>query len=158
MMTIFTDGGVDHNNRKNINNIGGYAYIILNDSGIKIHEYFNKTRQTTNNRMELSAVIAALSYIKNSDEEIIIYSDSTYVVSPFELKWINKWKDNNFLKKNSVEEMPNASLWKELCELLQNFPNVNFKWIKAHQNQNTWNDYVDKLVQSVYQKNFTVIN
>ena len=157
MITIFTDGGCDIN-RRGANNIGGYAYAIINESGIKMRESVKKVNNTTNNEMELLGVISALQSLSDKNEEILIRCDSNYVVNAINLNWINKWVTKNFTRKNGTEDIPNAKHWRVLWELLQKFPNVHFKWIKAHQNNNSWNDYVDKLVQSVYQKNFTVIN
>ena len=157
MITVFTDGGCDIN-RRGAKNSGGFAYVIINDSGIKIREFVNKYPNTTNNQMELMAVVSALNAVKDLKEDIVIHSDSKYVVDSINLKWINKWQTKGFSKKNGTEFIPNAPWWKEIWEILLTRPNITFKWVKAHTNTNTWNDYVDKLVQSVYQKNFTVIN
>lgn len=155
MITVFTDGSCNHNQRE-VSNTGGYAYVVLNESGTKIREFVGKETNTTNNRMELSAVIQALKDLKNIKEEITINSDSQYVVNAINQKWIYNWQRFDFRKGKFNKEIPNADLWREMFSQLR--PNIKFKWVKGHLNQNTWNDYIDNLVRKVYQRNFTVIN
>jgi len=154
MMTVFTDGSCNHNQR-GVSNTGGYAYVVLNESGTKIREYVGKATNTTNNRMELSAAIQALKDLKNIKEEIIINSDSQYVVNAINQHWIHNWKRFDFKKGKFKQEIPNADLWREMYDLLR--PNIKFKWVKSHVSYNAWNNYADNLAGSVY-KNSYIIN
>jgi ribonuclease HI len=155
MFTIFTDGSCNFN-KKGSNNVGGYAFVILNENGIKIKEGCNKEFQTTNNRMELMAVISALESMKDYSDSIIVNTDSEYVSNAINLGWLKKWKKNNYKKGNVPQDIPNKDLWIKLEALLSS--NITFKWIKGHTIDNVWNNYVDKLAGSVYDKNFKVIN
>ena len=152
MYTIFTDGSCDIN-KAGANNIGGYAFVILNEHGVKVHEDVGRATRTTNNRMEMMAVIASLNKLKYTDEKILVQSDSTYVVKPFTEDWITGWKAKGFKKGQS--DMPNKDLWELLWPLVGT--NVTFKWVRGH-NGNQWNEHCDKLAASVYEKNFKVIN
>lgn len=142
MITIFTDGACDFN-KKGSNNKGAFAFVILNDAGIKIQEYGEVVLNTTNNRMELMAVITSLKTLKNVNEEILINSDSEYVVKGIMEGRYIRWAEKQW--KKGENDIPNTDLWKSLIALLR--PNVKLKWVKAHTNSNCWNDYVDKLAQ-----------
>jgi len=154
MIVVFTDGSCNFNTR-GAKNIGGYCYVVLNESNVKIRDFVGKETNTTNNRMELMAVISALQSLKNTNEEIVVHSDSQYVVNSINQKWINNWKLHDFRKGKNGKDILNRDLWIEMYSLLK--PNIKFKWVKGH-NSNIWNEYCDKLVQSVYQKPRIVIN
>ncbi len=154
MYTIFTDGSCDINYR-GAKNIGGYAFVIINEHGVKTHEYVDKEENTTNNRMELMAVITAMKYANKLGEETLINSDSQYVVNSINQGWLQNWKRMDFKKGKFKKEIPNADLWKILDEQLS--PKIKFKWVKSHTNTNSWNDYVDGLANKVFEKNFRVI-
>lgn len=94
-INIYTDGSSIGNPGP-----GGYAFII--DSLFKtkkIYEFFEGFRYTTNNRMELLAVIVALEMLKKINQNIIICTDSKYIIEAVEKKWLFKWEKNNFKKK-----------------------------------------------------------
>lgn len=127
-MEIYTDGACSGNPGR-----GSWGYVIIIDGLIYRHEHGPKFIQTTNNRMELSAVIEALKFLKNSvdrlynETSIIIYSDSQYVI-----KSINEgWKRNK-----------NLDLWAELDQY--KLKHVTFEWVRGH-NGNEWNELADKL-------------
>jgi len=155
MFTIFTDGSCNFN-KKGSNNIGGYAFAVLNENGIKIKEGCDKEFKTTNNRMELMAVISSLESMKIYSDPIIVHTDSEYVSNPINLGWLKKWKKNDYKKGKAGQEIANKDLWIRLEALLT--PNITFKWIKGHSVDNVWNTYVDILCGSVYHKMFEVIN
>ena len=123
-ITIYTDGACLGNP-----GAGGYAAVLM--SGDKRKEISGGFRLTTNNRMEILAVIEALKALKNpSNYNITIYSDSNLVVSAFNSNWIKTWKKNNW-RKASKEPVINPELWKELDELVQ-ICNPKFVHVKAH--------------------------
>ncbi len=99
MINIYTDGSSRGNPGP-----GGYGIVMLYKD--KRKELSQGYRLTTNNRMELTAVIKALEAIKNNKIEITIYSDSKYVVESIEKGWIWNWEKKNFKKKL------NSDLWK----------------------------------------------
>ncbi|SUZ83135.1 uncharacterized protein METZ01_LOCUS35989 [marine metagenome] len=82
-------------------------------------------KTTTNNRMELTAVIKALEAIKKNSIKVTIYSDSKYVVESVEKGWIWNWEKKNFKKKQNID------LWKQFIPLYKKF-NIKFIWVKGH--------------------------
>ena len=115
---IYTDGAARGNPGP-----GGYG-VILEYQG-KTKELSEGFRLTTNNRMELLAVIIGLEEIKNSKHEIIIYSDSKYVVDAVNKNWVFNWEKNNYKKKK------NPDLWKRFLKIYRQY-NVQLKWVKGH--------------------------
>lgn len=118
-ITIYTDGACSGNPGK-----GGWAAILLYNGQRK--ELSCGYRLTTNNRMELMAVIEALKSIKNKNIPVVVYSDSQYVVES-----INKGYIYNWIKKN-FKDVKNPDLWKELIYLIHSFKDIKFIWIKGH--------------------------
>ena len=130
MIKIYTDGSSRGNPGP-----GGYGIVLLYKDNRK--EISQGYKLTTNNRMELTAVIKALQSIKNDKLEIKIYSDSKYVVESIEKGWMWNWEKKNFKKKL------NSDLWKVLIPLYKKF-NVKFEWVKGHAG-NIENERCDEL-------------
>lgn len=108
---------------------GGWGAILLQpDTGYR-REISGGYRLTTNNRMEIYAVLQAVSALKMPCE-VSIYTDSQYVCNAFEKKWIWNWQRRQWLKKNS-EPVPNSDLWQALLKAL--IPHrTSFFWIRGH--------------------------
>ena len=117
-VAIYTDGAAKGNPGK-----GGYGIVLL--SGKLRKELSKGFRLTTNNRMELLAVIVSLEALKKKPESVIIYSDSKYVVDAVEKKWVFGWEKTNFNKKK------NPDLWIRFLKIYRQH-NVTFKWVKGH--------------------------
>ena len=118
MIQIFTDGAAQGNPGP-----GGYGTILRYGQHEKeLREGF---RLTTNNRMELMAVIAGLEAIRKKGIPVTIISDSKYVVEAIEKGWLWTWEKNNFKKK------ANPDLWKRYIPLHHKYK-PRFKWIKGH--------------------------
>lgn len=130
MIEIFTDGASKGNPGP-----GGYGVIL--QSGSHRTELSEGFRLTTNNRMELLAVIIGLEAIKSKDHEIRVYSDSKYVVDAINLKWLDKWE------RTQYQKIKNPDLWKRLSLLLKRFQ-VHFIWIRGH-NGHPENERCDEL-------------
>ncbi len=128
---IYTDGASRGNPGK-----GGYGAILM--WGEHKKELSAGYRFTTNNRMELMAVIAALEALKKKDLRLIIYSDSSYVVKAVMEGWLKKWIATNF--KGNIK---NRDLWERYTELAANH-SVQFKWVKGHA-ENEYNNRCDIL-------------
>lgn len=94
-------------------------------------------RRTTNNRMELMAVIVALQHLTREGVDITIFSDSSYVVNTVEKRWLNSWLRTNFKGKK------NADLWRQYHALAQRHK-VRFVWVKGHAD-NPFNNRCDQL-------------
>ena len=135
MIEIHTDGSCLENPGN-----GGWAAIINTNGNIK--KISGNEKNTTNNRMELMAPINALKNV-NSDEEIIVYTDSQYVKLGI-TEWINSWVKNNW-KTSKKEEVKNKDLWTELHNLNKTLK-VKWIWIKAHAG-NPLNEEVDLLAK-----------
>lgn len=118
MIRIYTDGAAQGNPGP-----GGYGVILKFNHHEK--ELSDGFRLTTNNRMELLAVIMGLEAIKKSGISITIYSDSKYVVDAVEKGWIWGWQKKNFAKK------ANADLWQRYIPLHQKLK-PKFVWVKGH--------------------------
>ncbi len=118
MIRIYTDGAAQGNPGP-----GGYGTILKFDKHVK--ELSRGFRLTTNNRMELLAVIIGLEAIKKEGIAVTIYSDSKYVVDSVEKGWIWTWQKKNFAKKK------NADLWERYIPLHQKLK-PKFVWIKGH--------------------------
>ena len=121
LLKIWTDGSCLGNPGP-----GGWAFVMTD--GDKMIERDGGASMTTNNRMELSAVIAALSAIKNT-KTIEITTDSEYVKNGVQ-KWMDNWKKNGW-KTAAKKPVLNRELWEELDALLPNF-NITWQWVKGH--------------------------
>lgn len=118
MIRLFTDGAAKGNPGP-----GGYGAILKYGSHVK--EFSQGYRLTTNNRMELLAVITGLEAIKKQGIPITVYSDSKYVVEAVKQGWIWGWEKKDFAKK------ANPDLWKRYIKLHKKFE-PTFVWIKGH--------------------------
>ena len=138
-ITVYTDGSAKGNPGN-----GGYGIVLL--SGQYRKELKQGFRLTTNNRMELLAVIVALENIKTNESAITIYSDSKYVVDAVEKKWVFGWEKKNFNKKK------NPDLWIRFLKIYRK-QKVSFIWVKGHAD-NKENEKCDALaVQAADGKN-----
>ncbi|MBX2985194.1 MAG: ribonuclease HI [Bacteroidia bacterium] len=129
-LSIYTDGSARGNPGP-----GGYgAILIYGDAKLEISDGF---RNTTNNRMELMAVIEAIKKIKRINMEIDIYTDSKYVCDSINKGWLQSWVKKNFKDKKNVD------LWKEFLEVSK-MQNIHFHWVKGH-NGHPLNERCDEL-------------
>ena len=140
-VTIYTDGACSGNPGP-----GGWAAILMAGGAKK--EMSGGERDTTNNRMELMAVIEGLKALKRPCK-VDIYSDSAYVVNAFEQNWIGKWVKNGW-KNSAKAEVANSDLWKELINLTA-MHNVTFHKVKGHAD-NEFNNRCDELAVAQSQK------
>jgi len=139
---IYTDGACSGNPGP-----GGWGAILMyNDNKKEISGY---NPNTTNNIMEITAVIEALKLLK-FECEVEIYSDSAYVVNAYKQKWIDNWKKNNW-KTAGKDPVKNKELWQELDSLV-NMHKVNFIKVKGHAD-NEWNNRCDELATGEIKKN-----
>ena len=141
MIEIYTDGSCLENPGN-----GGWAAII-NDDG-KIEKISGSEKNTTNNRMELMAPIAALSKITKK-KKVQIFTDSQYVKMGIS-NWIHNWIKNNW-QTSKKEDVKNKDLWLNLYELTQSH-DVEWHWVKAHAG-NTLNEEVDALAKDAAKSN-----
>jgi ribonuclease HI len=144
-IAVYTDGSCIHN--ANVSGVadgpGGYAATVYIENNNEPHKIITGgVNKTTNNRMEIAAVIEAIKYLYEDNlinSSITIYSDSQYVVNSINT-WRHKWSLKNF---NGIK---NPDLWKYLHELLNPLPNIIGIWVKGH-NGDPKNELVNSLAQ-----------
>lgn len=139
-LIIYTDGSSRGNPGP-----GGYGAVLMWGNTVK--EISQGYRYTTNNRMELMAVIAALEMLTRPGLDIVIYTDSAYVVNSVEKKWVFGWVKKGFAGKK------NADLWTRFLKVYKNHT-IKFVWVKGHAN-NKYNNRCDVLAtQAADSKNW----
>ncbi len=149
---LYTDGACSCNPGK-----GGYGGVFLPkiSSELQIEEFSGGDENTTNNRMEIMAVIEGLKLIeekeesgkKEKGEKVKVYSDSAYVVNAFNQNWLKSWQQNGW-RSSSGGEVLNIDLWKELLSLTKN-REVEFVKVKGH-SDNILNNRCDAIATSYY--------
>ena len=130
---IYTDGSAKGNPGR-----GGYGVVML--SGKHRKEISKGFLLTTNNRMELLAVIVGIENVKKLNSEIVVYSDSKYVVNAIEKGWLFDWQKKNFKGKK------NPDLWIRFLSVYKKH-SIRFFWVKGH-NNNVENERCDRLAVS----------
>lgn len=140
-VVIYTDGACSGNPGP-----GGWGAILIYGDNKK--EVSGSSSNTTNNIMELTAVIEALKSLK-AECNVKIYSDSAYVVNAFNQSWIYNWKKNNWRTANK-EPVKNRELWEDLYLLTQNHK-VEFIKVKGH-SDNEYNNRCDFLATSAIER------
>lgn len=134
-ITIYTDGACSGNP-----GVGGWGAILIYKDNKK--ELYGGNLYTTNNKMELTAVIEALKSLKK-ECEIDLYTDSKYVKDGI-TEWLYNWKKNNW-KNSQKKDVLNKELWQEL-DNLQSGHKINWYWVKGHAN-NELNNRADELAR-----------
>jgi ribonuclease HI len=129
-VNIYTDGACSGNQHKD--NIGGWG-AILEYNGIE-KELFGGEANTTNNRMEMTALLAALRTLKKEGLRIRVFADSAYLLNCFRNKWYVKWQCNDW-KTSKNETVENRDLWENLLKFLDIHTILFFK-VKGHVNPN----------------------
>lgn len=138
---IYTDGACSGNPGP-----GGWGAVLIYNGVEK--QLSGSEKETTNNRMELSAVITALKALKEPCN-VTLTTDSKYVCDAINKGWLNSWQKNSW-KKADKKPVLNIDLWQELLPLLDKH-SVEFIWVKGH-NGHKYNEICDKLAVAEYQK------
>ena len=139
---VFTDGSCDPNPGP-----GGWGAVKASDGQI-VEERHGQEKLTTNNRMELKALIEGYKMLRE-DEELPVFSDSALCVNTI-TKWAAAWERNGWTRGKKREEIKNLDLVKELCELAKSHPMAKLQWIRGHEGSR-WNEYADALSRT-YQR------
>ena len=135
-VVIYTDGACSGNPGP-----GGYGSVLIYKNVNK--ELSGYEELTTNNRMEIKAVIEALKALKEPCN-IKLYTDSKYVSDAFNKNWLKNWLRNNW-KKSNKQPVENKELWEELVSLTEDH-NIEWIWVKGH-NDNKYNERCDELAR-----------
>ena len=138
-VNIYTDGSA-------IGNPGPGGYGIIMEWKVKeyIKEFSEGFRMTTNNRMELLAVIIGLETLRRDGVAVVVYSDSKYVIDAVKKKWVFNWEKKDFKNKK------NPDLWKRFLKIHRNHK-VDYQWIKGH-NAHPQNERCDRLAHTAAKK------
>ena len=140
-ITIYTDGACSGNPGP-----GGYGIIILSEK--KRQELSGGYKLTTNNRMELMAVIVGLEQLE-IPSIVNLYTDSKYIVDAVTKGWAKRWRANSW-KRNKKDKAMNPDLWEKLLDLCDKHQ-VEFYWVRGHSG-NIENEHCDKLAVKASQK------
>nr|QBK87883.1 MAG: ribonuclease H [Marseillevirus LCMAC202] len=135
MWRAYTDGSASPNPGP-----GGAGSVILCNDKV-IAELVHTGGNTTNNRMELYALIMTYPHLP-TDESVTLYTDSQYVQKGL-TEWIHGWIKRNW-QTSAKKPVKNKELWQQLIVLRNEYPNVKIEWIKAH-NGHKWNERADEL-------------
>jgi ribonuclease HI len=139
---IYTDGACSGNPGP-----GGWGAVLLYQDYRK--EISGGNDLTTNQRMELTAVIEALKALKVTGWEVVVYSDSAYIVNAFKQNWLSKWEKNDW-KNSKKEAVANQDLWKELIALSHR-NHIKVEKVKGHSGVK-WNERCDELARNAIKK------
>lgn len=147
ILKIYTDGACSGN--QNEKNIGGWGAVL--EYGEAKKELCGGEPDTTNNRMEMTALIEALSVLKKKNQIIEVFSDSSYLMDCFRQKWYESWQKNGWKtsKKTPVE---NKELWQKLLALTAEHT-VSFYRVKGHVNPDHPNTDMEKLYRKFIEWN-----
>lgn len=123
-VTIYTDGSALGNPGP-----GGYGVVMIIDGNIS--EASQGYRHTTNNRMEMMAVITALNCLEDHKRPVKIYSDSQYTLNGITKGWARNWQKKGW-KKSDGKPAKNIDLWKQILDLVDQFQDLTFEWVRGH--------------------------
>jgi ribonuclease HI len=141
ILRIYTDGGCAGN--QNADNFGGWGAIL--EFGEHTKELFGGQANTTNNKMELTAVIEALKVVKKQNQNIEIFTDSSYVANCFREKWYESWRKNGW-RNAARKSVENQELWKELLPLVESHKTTFYR-VKGHVNLSSKSTDFNKLYE-----------
>lgn len=146
-MIIYTDGATSNNGYQNA--VGGWAYVIINETENIMAQDNGRINEATNNICELTAIIKACEAaekIIDKDEKVIVYSDSAYAINGLN-EWIYTWRRNNW-QTAKRQPIKNQELWTKLLPFVDD-NRFDFNKVKGHNGNKTldayWNNYVDRL-------------
>jgi len=141
-INIYTDGACSGN--QNETNIGGWGCVL--EYGVHQKELCGGEINTTNNRMELTALISALECLKEKELSINVFSDSSYLINCFKNKWYAGWQKNGW-KTAAKQPVENRELWEKLLALMEG-QSLKFFLVKGHLNL-AW---AEEKLRPVYEK------
>lgn len=142
MIIVYTDGSCRGNGSEGAK--GGWAYVVIDENDEIVSSGSGGELNTTNNRMEMSALLAACEIFNERAkyEPIEIYMDSAYCHNCFVQKWYKTWQKNGWINSKR-EPVKNRDLWEQIIPYFDN-PNFHFRKVKGHSNSK-WNNVVDKM-------------
>lgn len=146
-VNIYTDGGCSNNQERE--NIGGWGALL--EYGDYKKEAFGGEKNTTNNRMELTALAEAFDMLKKEGLPICVFSDSSYLIRCMNEKWYKNWQNNGWKNANK-KPVENKDLWERIIQHLTKH-NIRFYHVKGHVNLDSKNTNIDNLYNKFIIKN-----
>ena len=141
-MIIYCDGATSNNGMKDA--VGGWGYVILNDNKEYLCSNYGGEKDTTNQRMELTACLKALEIASlTPSESISIFTDSAYLCNCFNQKWYKNWMNNGWTNAKR-QPVANRDLWEQLINYFNSIPFITFNKVKGHSGDK-WNEKADRL-------------
>ncbi len=147
ILRIYTDGGCSGN--QSDENLGGWGAIL--EFGEAQKELYGSQANTTNNRMEMTALLEAFKAIKKESQTIHVFSDSSYLMDCFRKKWYVNWQKNGW-KTASKKPVENQDLWRQLLPYIDRHQ-ISFFRVKGHVNLGSQNANLDKLYEKFVEWN-----
>ena len=142
---VYTDGSCVTKSKK-----GGFGVVVLDENSGIVYETSAAYSNTTNNRMELTALLKAFQFVSanmSAEDFVDFYTDSAYICNCFEQQWYKTWLANGWRTANRLK-VKNVDLWKAILHEFRNFKmTTNILKVKSHAGE-TWNEYVDKLANN----------
>lgn len=148
-LEIYTDGSLKKMGQHMT--FGGWSYVVVRGNE-EIYFASGNEFNTTNQRMELTAIKEALNYIKTIRrpcEKVVLYSDSAYAINCYLQEWYTTWQSNGW-KNSAKNDVANQDLWFDIVPFFENFW-YDFKKVAGHSG-NLWNEKCDKLAQNEAEK------
>ncbi len=147
ILRIYTDGGCSGNQSEE--NLGGWGAVL--EFGSASRELYGSERNTTNNRMEMTALLEAFKAIKKEGQTIHVFSDSSYLMDCFRKKWYVNWQKNGW-KNASKKPVENRDLWQQLLQYTDRH-DISFFRVKGHVNLSSKSVNTDKLYEKFVEWN-----
>ncbi len=147
-IVVYTDGSAIGNPGP-----GGYGAVIQEHPDRPVRELSGSYGHTTNNRMEMTAVIKALQSLQGTGSPVVVHSDSRYVVNALTKGWAKGWKKRGWKRSNGQPAL-NPDLWEQLLFLVQSM-DVKFVWVRGHSG-NPLNERCDELANTAARKGSSV--
>lgn len=147
LVNIYTDGACSGN--QNETNTGGWGAVL--EYGDYRKELFGGESNTTNNRMEMLALLSAFRALTKDHLNIRVFSDSSYLMNCFREKWYEKWYQNNWKTSNKTD-VENRDLWESLLVFIQKH-SIEFYRVKGHVNLNSKNTKIEPIYSRFIQWN-----
>jgi len=147
LINIYTDGACSGNQSET--NTGGWGAIL--EYGEHKKELFGGELNTTNNRMEMKALLSAFEALSMENLKIRVFSDSSYLMNCFREKWYENWYRNNW-KTSKKTDVENRDLWEALFSYIHKH-SIEFYRVKGHVNLNSKNTKVESLYQTFMEWN-----
>lgn len=140
ILKLYTDGACSGNQNKE--NIGGWGAVL--EYGVHQKQIYGGEVNTTNNRMEMTALLRALEAVKTDGQVIWVFSDSSYLMNCFREGWYKKWMKNGW-KNSAKKDVENRDIWEQLIPYLDRH-NISFFRVKGHVNLKSKNVKKDELL------------